>query len=47
MGLNSACGIYEGFINVSFNEKDYNKDIIKFNAVGGKMSGLIYGDRTL
>ena len=47
MGINGASGINDGFLSVSFDEKDITKDRIRFNTPPGQMSGLVYGDRKL
>jgi hypothetical protein len=47
MGLNSASGINDGTINVSFSENNFNLNLIKFGCPPGEISGLVMGDRKL
>ena len=35
MGLNSASGINEGIMNVSYSENDFRKNVIKFSSPPG------------
>ena len=35
MGLNSASGINDGIINVSFNSNNLHEDVVKFNCPPG------------
>jgi hypothetical protein len=31
MGINSATGSNDGYVHISFDENDYDKDVVKFN----------------
>lgn len=43
MSLNSASGINDGQIHVSFNKDDLTKDEIMYTSPPGELGGLIYG----
>ena len=47
LSLNSACGSNEGYLNISFDDEDITKKVIRFSNGGGQISGLIYGPRVI
>lgn len=47
MSLNSASGINDGQLHVSFNHDDLSKDQVMYTAPAGQLAGLVYGDRKM
>ena len=43
MSLNSASGINDGEITVSFDQEDLSKDKIMYTAPAGELAGLVFG----
>ena len=46
-GLNSAVGNNKGWLNISFDQEDIRKKVIKFNNIPGQMTGMVIGSRKL
>ena len=47
MSLNSASGINDGELHVSFNLDNYAMDQVMYTAPPGELAGLVYGDRKM
>lgn len=45
--MNSASGINDGEVNISFGHDDYTKSVIKYTTPPGELKGLMYGDRVM